>query len=205
MIERRPGPAHDDGQIQRTALGRRSRVSLQLERNVCCCCCQVSVCWRRLRGPIMGTNPIGHYHGRLTFIGCCYHGTDQRDRSLGDSSVGGTLWTLIESTSVTSLKHGGSNNNSEDGVCLWRAEIPDCCARAKSKPRGSRSQRLIDRPYWNHFIVYRCRSACSPSPGFSTGSIKPATLISGTNHSNTTVRGCMDYSPTHTPAHPYLA
>lgn len=123
----------------------------------------------------------------------------------GDSSVGEPLWTWIKSTSVTSLKHwggGNNNNNSKDGVCLWRAEILDCCLRGKSKSQGSRSQSLIDWPYWNHFIVYQCSSACSLSPGSSTGSIKPATLISGTNHANPTI--CMDYSQTHTPSHSYL-
>lgn len=100
----------------------------------------------------------------------------------GDPSVGEPLWTWIKSTSVTSLKHGGSNNNnSKDGVCLWRAEILDCCLRGKSKPRGRRSQSLIDWPYWNHFIAYRCSSACSLSLRFSRASIKPATLMSGTN------------------------
>lgn len=101
----------------------------------------------------------------------------------GDPSVGEPLWTWIKSTSVTSLKHGRSNNNnnSKDGVCLWRAEILDCCLRGKSKPRGSRSQSLIDWPYWNHFIAYRCSSACSLSLGSSRASIKPATLMSETS------------------------
>lgn len=61
---------------------RRSRASLRLECNLCQRC-QLSICWPLLRGPIMGTNPIGHYHGRLTFIGCCYQRTDQQKPSPG--------------------------------------------------------------------------------------------------------------------------
>lgn len=174
------------GRESKSSTWRQSWASLKLECSLCWGC-QLSICWPWLRGPIMGTNPTTHYHGRLTFIGCCYHCTDQQDSSLGDSSVGEPLWTWMKSTYATSLKHGRSNNNnSKDGVCLWRAEILDCCLRGKSKPQGSCSQSLIDWPYWNHFIAYRCSSACSLSPGSSTGSIKPATLISGTNHANTT-------------------
>lgn len=119
----------------------------------------------------------------------------------GDLSVGEPLWTWIKSTLVTSLKHGGggsnNNNNSRDGVCLWRAEILDCCLRGKSKAQGTCSQSLIDRPYWNHFIVYRCSSACSLSPGSSAGSIKPATLMSGTSRANV-LDGLFTHMHTHT-------
>lgn len=96
----------------------------------------------------------------------------------GDSSVGEPLWTRRTSISVTSLKHWGrsNNNNSKDGVCLWRAEILVCCLKGKSKPRRSCSQSLIDWPYWNHFIVYRCSSSCSLRLRPSTCSIKPAYL-----------------------------
>lgn len=117
-----------------------------------------------------------------------------RAHLLGDPSVGEPLWTWIKSTSVVSLKHRGSNNNSKDGVCLWRAGMLDCCLSRKSKPHGSCPQSLIDWPYWNHFIVYRCSSAHSLSPGSSRASIKPATLMSGTKHAYT--RHHMDYFQT---------
>lgn len=67
--------SHDSAWIQ-------SWASLKLECNLCQWC-QLSICWPLLRGPIMGTDPIGHYHGRLTFIGCCYHCTDQQKLSPG--------------------------------------------------------------------------------------------------------------------------
>lgn len=148
----------------------------------------------------MGTNPIGHYHGRLTFIGCCYYCTDQKKPSPGWSKCGRAFMDMDKIDLSYITKDGGNNNNnSKDGVCLWSAEILDCCLRGKSKPRGSCSQSFIDWPYWNHFIVYRCSSACSLSPGSSRASIKPATLMSGTSHANNT--SPMDYFRTHAPIH----
>lgn len=152
--------------------------------------CQLSICWPQLRGPIMGTNPIGHYHGRLTFIGCCNHCTDPQKTSPGWFKCGRAFMDMdkIDLGDITQTwGKSNNNNNSKDGVCLWRAEIQDCCLRGKSKPPEGGSQSLIDWPYWNHFIVCRCSSARSPlSPGSTTGSIKPATLISATHHLNTT-------------------
>lgn len=131
-----------------------------------CQSCQLSICWPQLTATVMGTNPIGHHQGGLTFIGCCGRRTDRQEPSPGWFKCGRAFMDVdkIDLCDITQTWGGNNNNNnSKDGVCLWSSEIPDCCLRGKSKARGSCSQSPIDWLYWNHFIVYRCSCACVPA------------------------------------------
>lgn len=158
-----------------------------------CGWCQPSICWPLLREPIMGTNPIGHYHGRLTFIGCCCHCTDQQKPSPGWSKCGRAFMDMdkIDPSDISQTWGEAATITAKMelvfeeprfGIVVWEENQRPTGAAHKAPSTG------ILEPFHSLSMLLCLLS----QPRSGTASIKPATLMSGPNRAHTAC--CIDYS-----------